>query len=304
MTISFSNNKQSIRNLPHKWKKQYIIYTKDPRKEIWNSLLHFTSFEYLNKFLSDRINDSQIDQIVRFNVKDNTHVKVPAVSDIKEKIPLLRNLINQSFEVYNASINLPLLSRPILLFYSFETLAQFLFRSTYEINQESRYSHGLAYRTEDHTVKVQKEGLFQDFHISHSCGGMDPHTFSFEEILNCGSINPVELELYSGRSFRHILKNTNGEQVSITELDRELIFIFSISILARYKILEWSNILDGIRSDKLDVNVGIFIRRYIQAIELTFPILILNELKRMSCFFYEPARMMADEWEKYDDKII
>lgn len=303
LTISFLNNKHPFRSLTKKWEEQYIIYTKDPIKEIWNSLQDFTSFEYLKKYLNDRINDNKINEIAKFNLKENSHVKLLGNDTSNEKIPLLQSLIKQSQDFYFAAINLPLLSEPILLFYSFETLSQFLFQSTYEVIRKKKYTHALHYDTQKHVLEVKEEGLFQDFHISHSSGKMFRHSFEFEEILRCGTINPVELESYSGRLYTHSIKNSNGENVSLTELDREFMFIFSISVLARYDILKWVKILNGNKLDNLDADLGIFIRRYINAIKLIFPILILNELKRKSCFFYEPARFMADEWEKYDDKI-
>ncbi len=238
------------------------------------------------------------------NLDEDPHIGMLTNTKFTEKIPLLQNLIMQSHDFYTASLHLPLLSKPILLFYSFETLDQFLFQSTYELNKKRKYTHGLFYDPQNHTLELKKEGLFQDFHISHSNGRMDHHSFKFEEILNCGSINPIELESYSGKLYTHRIKDTNDEYVSLTELDREFMFIFSISVLSRYNILKWVKILDGNKIDDLEVDIGIFIKRYIGSIELIFPILILNELKRKSCFFYEPVRFMADEWDKYNDKII
>ncbi len=159
------------------------------------------------------------------------------------------------------------------------------FESTYELNKKRKYTHGLFYDPQNHTLELKKEGLFQDFHISHSNGRINHHSFKFEEILNCGSINPIELESYSGKLYTHRIKDTNDEYVSLTELDREFMFIFSISVLSRYNILKWVKILDGNKIDDLEVDIGIFIKRYIGSIELIFPILILNELKRKSCFF-------------------
>ncbi|WP_134482716.1 YaaC family protein [Candidatus Nitrosocosmicus franklandus] len=296
------NNKKPFRSLPHKWEKQYIIYTKDPIKEIWNSLRDFTSYEYLKRFLTDRIGDSEIDEIIKHNSKEVLHIGGLTNNVAIEKIPLFQNLINQANDFYFASTNLPLLSQPILLFYSFETLAQFLFQSTYNLNKKRKYTHGLYYDSQKHILEVKQEGLFQDFHISHSKGMMKCHSFELEEIINCGSINPIELESYSGKLYSHNITDTKGENVSLTELDREFMFIFSISVLARYNILEWVKILDGTKLDNLDADIGIFIRRYINTTKLIFPILILNELRRKSCFFFEPGRFMADEWDKYDDK--
>lgn len=303
LTISFLNNKLPIRSLPIKWEKQYTIYTKNPIKEIWSTLLDFTSYEYLRMFLNDRTIDRTINERVNFNLKENSHIELLSNETSIEKIPLLQNLIKQSHDFYFAAINLPLLSEPILLFYSFETLAQFLFQSTYKLNKKKKYTHALHYNTQKHVLEVKAEGLFQDFHISHSNGKMIEHSFELEEILRCGTINPIELESYSGRSYTYSIKNTNEDSVLLTELDREFMFIFSISILARYDILKWVKILDGNKTDNLDADIGIFIRRYINAIKLIFPILVLNELKRKSCLFYEPGRLMKDEWEKYDDKI-
>ena len=73
LTISFLNNKQPLRSLTEKWEEQYFLYTKDPIKEIWNTLQDFTSFEYLKKYLNDRINDSKINEIAKLNLKENSH---------------------------------------------------------------------------------------------------------------------------------------------------------------------------------------------------------------------------------------
>jgi hypothetical protein len=54
------------------------------------------------------------------------------------------------------------------------------------------------------------------------------HSFEIEDILGCGTINPIELESYSGRLYTHRIRSTKGEQVLLTELDMEFIFIFSI----------------------------------------------------------------------------
>jgi hypothetical protein len=83
-----------------------------------------------------------------------------------------------------------------------------------------------------------------------------------------------------------IIDQETQKPVQLNELDREFIFIFGLSTLARYRVNEWIEIISGRKSDLI-----LKIRRYLQAVELLFPNLVLNELYEKDFLFYEPARL-------------
>lgn len=301
MNNRFTDGKPPYNELADKWKSHYVVYTDNPINETWNTLQHFTNYEYLCEFLS-RGRGPQI-EIIR--IKDQRFVrKLASEETIYKKIPLLQNLVKQSYDFYKASTALPLLSKPILLLYSYETLAEFFYQSIGKVGKKNKYSHGLYYDAHKHIIEIKREGLFQSFHSSYSPDLLESQSFTLSNLVNCGSINSFELETYSSKIYNNKIKNLDGKDVCLSELDREFLFIYSLSILARYNIMEWSSILDGIRSEVLDPNIGILIRRYLNAIELIFPLLVLNELRRESCIFFQPARLMPDNLENYNDKII
>ncbi len=87
LTISPSTSKQPFRSLPKKWEEQYVIYTKDPIREIWNSLQHFNSYEYLKKFLNDRLNNIEIKQMTQNNLDEDSHIGMLTNTKFTEKFP-------------------------------------------------------------------------------------------------------------------------------------------------------------------------------------------------------------------------
>ena len=85
-------------------------------------------------------------------------------------------------------------------------------------------------------------------------------------------------ELYSLVASGSLSNNRIKDEISqnattLHELDREFLFIFGISILSRYKVSEWNEILSGKYSDKV-----IKFQRYLQTTQLLFPNLIINHL--------------------------
>lgn len=76
---------------------------------------------------------------------------------------------------------------------------------------------------------------------------------------------------------------------------REFIFSFVLSVLARYQISKWMEILSG-GDDKIILKI----RRYFESIQLLFPNLILNELYDKFLEFYSPAQISIVEMDTYD----
>lgn len=272
--------------------KKHIIKTNDIEKEIWNFISSFESEYFVKCFVKDRISKKfhGLDFNLLNSVKDSqnkksTNGKVEILSPLQlsdindELITEISNNARQARDFYMVSKQLPLLSKPILLFYSFEKLANVLIFLTFKINEGNRYSHGLTYYKGE-PVKVKSLGLFQRF---HDCYSSDPsiylekQAFKFENILNAGELYDVHLfdamELgLIDQNLKPINENT-GKQASITELDREFIFMFGLSALARYRVNEWSEIIAGRKSDEI-----LRIDRYLQSIQSLFPNLVLNTL--------------------------
>lgn len=83
-----------------------------------------------------------------------------------------------------------------------------------------------------------------------------------------------------------IINENASVEVSIHELDREFIFLFGISTLARYRVNEWNDILSGRNNDLI-----LKIQRYLQSVQLSFPNLILNILYDKIFLFYQPTQL-------------
>jgi hypothetical protein len=94
--------------------------------------------------------------------------------------------------------------------------------------------------------------------------------------VNAGPISEVDLSHLVGSgsvSSNKIKDETSGDTITIHELDREFLFIYGISTLARYKVNDWSELLSGKYDDQI-----IKIQRYLQATQILFPNLIINYL--------------------------
>lgn len=83
-----------------------------------------------------------------------------------------------------------------------------------------------------------------------------------------------------------IINENASVEVSIHELDREFIFLFGISTLARYRVNEWNDILSGRNNDLI-----LKIQRYLQSVQLSFPNIILNILYDKIFLFYQPTQL-------------
>lgn len=271
------------------------IFTNNPEQEIWNYIGDFESEQFCHEFMKKRIKrkDSwkRCNQILKAKQsKKNLEVFKPIrVSDIKKNIPELMNNTKQARDFYLSSKTLPLVSKPVVLHYTFEKLANILALVTFR-EPHSKYAHGLSYHP-PRPIIVRPTGLFQIFHDCYSDDisiYLEEREFKLENIVDAGPINYIDLYAEVGH---HILMNRiydekNKTEVALLELDREFIFIFVLSTLARYRVNEWIEIISGKKSDLIRK-----IRRYLQAVELLFPNLILNELYEEVLLFYEPARI-------------
>jgi hypothetical protein len=230
--------------------KIHQIHSHSPQEEIWNYYINrFTNKQYVKSFLCQ-----------------NKRVKSSVATTIT-------NNAKQALDFYYAYENISMLSKPILLFYSFEKLARMM--TLFSTKVQNVGYHGLTYRKG--AIVVMQEGLFCQFHDCYSSdASIYEKGFSFK--LNDLLKPPIRENELSGwilRDDKELLlvkvKELTSTDVIIHELDREFMFIFALSYLSRYKVNEWGHFINGINTDLI-----IRIRRYMQSIELFFPTLILS----------------------------
>jgi hypothetical protein len=304
--------KKPLSEMPNKWNKSHQIYTNDIESQIWFAFENLSGLQYLDSIIKKRINDDYVKNLTNSvvqNIKKKDAKRAELIEPLKdENVPYVldeaRNVILQSKDIYFAARPLSLLSKPIPLFYSFEKLAEFLYFLTY---RKGKYTHGLVYDRAAHVIKICRNGLFANFHDSHSEDAfyLDEVSVRFEDIIECGPIYQVELDSLAWKKYTYTINTIDNKQVSITELDREFLFLYGLSILSRYDIQNWSKTLSGEKSPlSQNIKVTNHMRDFTRTVEVMFPSLILNEIYLMKLSIYSPMRLMAKEWEDYDDKAL
>lgn len=298
----------SPRDLPRKWEKYIEILTDNPIQEIWNTFENLANIKYLETIIRTRL-----ERIANTQIMSNDNFELIEDKDILDIVYEARNIIIQSKDIFFASKSLPRLSKPILLFYSFEKRAQLLYLITFK-EKRDRSIHGLSYPSKingDRTINIQETGLFPNFHSTFSTNNfcrVKPK-IKFEDIINCGPINIIKVKAYDNRIILYSLKNQNDIEnngiIQIEELDREFMFTYVLSILARYNVNEWSNLLIGkeilFSNQVKTIN---YIWLYLNTVENSFPNLILNEIFGKYISFFSPAKIMEKEIEEYDDRVL
>jgi hypothetical protein len=264
MTSSVANN-------------QTAIYTDNPENEIWDYISDFESVHFVRHYIEKRLEYLQ-------NILKNKQRDLIVVNDI-ERISLeVNNTAKQARDFFMQAKELSLLSKPIMLHYAFEKLANILISVTYR-KPQSRYPYGLF-------------PLFHDCYSTDRSIHVKGYQFSLENLIDSGNINYMKLcyNMRKNKANISVIDSKLNENVIITELDREFMFIFALSTLARYRVNEWDEIISGKRS-----NLIAKVRRYLGSLQLLFPNLILNELymgKILS--FYAPAMLASIEIDEYD----
>ncbi len=305
--------KKPLRDYPLKWKDKHNIYSNDIEGEIWLTFENLSGVKYLESIIKKRVNSKYFKHLtnsVISNINDAKgaqQIQVLKDEDVSGIIDEAQNIILQAKDIYFAARSLPLLSKPILLFYCFEKLAELLYFMSYK---KTKYRHGLEYDKQTHVITICKNGLFANLHNSQST---DPFyqnepKIKLEDIIMCGPINQLELDTQAYYEFTHQVKtvnNDNTEMISLTELDREFIFLYGLSILARYNVKDWSRILSGI-DNPLSNNIKVInhLRTYLRTVGLLYPNLILSEIYLMKLSIYFPMKLMSTEFEDYDDKVL
>jgi hypothetical protein len=294
--------------LEKKWENRYEVLTDNPIQDIWNTFENITSTRYCEEILLSRLkkvkSNDELIQTDKFQFLEDY--------EISKVIPEVKNIIYQAKDIYFACRNLSLLSKPILLFYAFEKLVQLLYVITYKPKEE-KYYHSISYdKNADKTrcIQVKKEGLLPN--LLHSISKDDyylqePH-FEFNDIINCGPINYIKTQSYNRLILLYELPNKNTKSnkltVKINECIREFIFIYALSILCRYHVNLWTNIISGQNSEEFLQTKIMIIRTFINTTEINFPNLILNEIYRKEIDFFYPSLLMEHGLDEYNDSKL
>jgi hypothetical protein len=252
------------------WKSWENIQTTDIENEIW--------FHYLNKF-------------------SNYKFVSNLVGNDDKKIQKIVILTKQAQDYYNSYRQVSYITKPVLLFYSFERLASLLLN--FKISGIQIGNHGVSFDEELNKVKIEQKGLFPNFHTTYSDDDsiiINESSFFLKDLINSGPITEKDLAGSFHRDLDELrirIDTSDGQQIMIHELDREFLFIFSLSSLARYHVVKWSRLLEG-KNDDLAINL----QRYLYSIRLFFPILICSYiLDRRLYFPFEPFTIYSlDEW--------
>ena len=84
-------------------------------------------------------------------------------------------------------------------------------------------------------------------------------------------------------------KSGNPKYV-IHELARELLFTFAMSMISRYEIMRWRDLMEG-----KDDNIMWTIEGYLKTTQSFFPNLVFNEIHGTKDYFYSEARASPDD---------
>jgi hypothetical protein len=199
-------------------------------------LSDFESEHFVYEFAKNRLagktpqKNARYLQKVKMNNKRVDIFKPLRTTKIKTIMSDVTNNSRQAQDFYKKSKELPLLSKPILLHYAFEKLANILVLLTYG-KVELKYTHGLSYYGLQEPIIVHGKGLFQCF---HDCYSLDPSIyskesqFSFESLIDAGKIDYLQLDycMSHGSINARVINLKTRNQIIMEELDREFIFIF------------------------------------------------------------------------------
>jgi len=181
-----------------------------------------------------------------------------------------------------------------LLYYCYVRLAKILFLASYEQNfkkTKNSHSHGLSINTKEDKIVCKPAGFFPHFQDSYY---RDPSiylegaVFKWQDLLE-----PPTQRFYLFDNMRKDNKvevkesKSNNSKYVIHELARELMFTYSMSMLARYNILKWKDLMEG----KQD-NIVWKIEGYLKTSQSFFPNLIFNEFHGRKYFFYAESRAL------------
>jgi hypothetical protein len=261
-----------------------------------------TKKEYIEKLKmeSKRLKEEKIGQPKVTNYNDQQEEKEDSIDieiheplsssqDLESNAKEIVHTVKQAIEIYKASQTVSLYAKPILLYYSYARLARVLYLSTYKKDESEGKTHELEMRDSD--IICLRSGAFSRFHDSYSSKPsiyLDNYTFKWQNLLE----QPTD----RFRLFEIMLKDNSivdlkvkgrSSAYSAHELTREIIFTYAMSMLARYRVILWNDIIEG-----RYVNKDIFwkINDYLRQTQSFFPNLVFNKLHEFDYHFYPEPR--------------
>jgi hypothetical protein len=132
-----------------KQEPEISIPSNDPKSDVWNFISYFESEYFVRRFIEKRIRRKihyRNASILKKLKKNNNVITYDPtrLQDVKAVVSEITINAKQSRDIYEKSKELPLLSKPILLHYVFEKLANILVLHTFR-DVKIPYSHGLTY---------------------------------------------------------------------------------------------------------------------------------------------------------------
>lgn len=264
----------------HAERKIVSIYTNNPEQDIW---------QYISDYEIEQVVIEYLKNNGIYSKDDNNNSEI----DRQKLIIAITNNAKQAREFYMLSKQLPLSSRPVLLHYAFEKLTIMLILLKFGYTRSINH-HGITYCN---TIEVKEDGLFVKLHEYFSPQtNLKGEQFDLIDLIDANAISRIKIEhnIYKNQEIKITSVKTH-KVLSIYELEREFLFSFVLSVLARYQISKWMDILSA-RKDRSIIKI----RRYFESIQLLFPNLILNELYNRTLNFFYPAELGDVEMDEYD----
>jgi hypothetical protein len=205
--------------------------------------------------------------------------------DINRNTKEITLLARQAIELYRASQQVSIYAKPILLYYSYTKLARILFLSTYK-SETATGKHGLSLG-DNTSIICQKAGAFAHFHDSYSWNPsiyLNGCKFRWQDLIREKQKNKRYGLIMNIRNCNRIYLNeinSSNPRFKEHELTREIIFLYAMSMLARYRVDKWNTLIEGKGSDDIWN-----IQEYLTSTQSLFPNLIFNQLECNSYYFY------------------
>lgn len=280
-----------------------MIPTHNPEEEIWHHLSKLTSFQYVRDLLKTRIKNKffnlNIDALTKIKEghdnrkiiekmgkRQNKRVKIyqPILEiNVDNNAHEIIQTVRQAIEIYKTSQMVSLSARPVLLYYCYTRLARILFLSTYREDGHFSRTHGLRMNFND--IICKEDGTFQRFHDSYNSNPaiyVDNYVFRWQDLL-IDPLNQFELfkRMISGTNFIDIQENKNDKVKYIHELTREFLFTYAMGTLQRYRIKDWTEIIEGKDSEDMLWKI----QDYLRSTQSVFPNLVFNILHGKIYYF-------------------
>lgn len=282
------------------YRGQKIIHTYRREDEIWDFIGRLTRFSYVYNLLNQRIKENFFDieisncirlkkDYINMNRKDVLNdKKLPEIHERLASNNLVTNaeeiilLARQAIEFFNATKNVSLITKPVLLYYSYSRLLKILFLATFRNSPVSKGSaSGL--NMDDNLIVCKINGSFSrslDCYFSDPSIYLNECRFNWTDLFINQPTSEYDVYSKSDNFLITIPEQTTGHFYTVHELTREILFLFSLNFLARYRLSDWNKVVEGRSSDLIYK-----IEEYIKSTFTIFPNLILNELHGQKYLF-------------------